>query len=77
MKNPQLQFREMFVETRHPIAGNIITAGSPLNFSLADRKPNRPAPVLGQDSIEVFRSVLGYSDEEINRLRQKNVFYIG
>lgn len=74
VSDPQVQARGMIAETRHPIAGIVRTAASPLNFSLVSQKPNRPAPVLGQDTINVLHDILGYDDAKIAALHESHVF---
>jgi crotonobetainyl-CoA:carnitine CoA-transferase CaiB-like acyl-CoA transferase len=34
-----------------------------------------PAPLLGQHTDEVLRDVLGYSDEDIAQLRERQILY--
>ena len=70
VNNPQVNARHMIIETNHPIAGKIRTAGSPLNFSKSGPKPNRPSPIRGQHNEEVLHDMIGYTKEEIEAMRK-------
>lgn len=65
--------REMFVELDHPIAGKMKVTGA--HIKLSDTKPSlrTPAPTLGQHNNEVYRELLGYSDEKINELMNDSI----
>lgn len=64
--DPQIAARNMIVEVDHPIAGRYRMAGSPLKFSLSPHTEYRPAPTLGQHNREVFSTLLGMSNDEID-----------
>ncbi len=64
--DPQIAARNMIVEVEHPIAGRYRMAASPLKFSLVPDTEYRPAPTLGQHNREVFSTLLGMSDDEID-----------
>ncbi len=65
--------REMFVPIEHPEIGPMKVNGNPVK--LLDTMPeiSRPAPLLGQDNVEIYGSLLGLSEEEINSLRSAGV----
>ncbi|MAG70522.1 MAG: CoA transferase [Acidobacteria bacterium] len=67
--DPQVQAREMVVETEHPTLGTIRTLGSPLKLSATPVTTGRPAPLLGQHTDAVLREA-GYDDVEIAKLRE-------
>ena len=62
----------MVLELDHPLEGTVRQLASP--FHLADTPPTfrRFAPVLGEHTVEVLRSI-GYSDSEIDALEQTGV----
>ncbi len=66
--NPQLDFREYFVDIDHPIAGKIKYPGSPIFNNNNWWKIRRPAPLLGEHNKEVLQQELGYSPEKIERV---------
>ena len=65
--------REMFVEIEHPVIGKMKINGNPVK--LMDMMPqiSCPAPTLGQDNEKILGEMLGYSEQEITRLREDNV----
>ena len=67
--DPQVQAREMVVETEHPTLGTLRTLGSPIKLSATPPDVRRRAPRLGEHTEDVL-SAAGLSDEEIAALRQ-------
>lgn len=63
----------MFQRVDQPGIGTYLMPGSPLSFHDVRSEPPRPAPHLGQHTDELLRSVIGYSDREIRRLRSAAV----
>jgi alpha-methylacyl-CoA racemase len=74
--DPQLQAREMIIETEHEEGLKLKGIGIPIKFS--DSKPDKPepAPNVGQDSIEILKE-LGYSQERIEELIGKEIVFAG
>jgi crotonobetainyl-CoA:carnitine CoA-transferase CaiB-like acyl-CoA transferase len=72
--DPQLQAREMIIETEHEEGLKLKGIGIPIKFS--DSKPDKPqpAPIVGQDSIEILKE-LGYSHERIEELIGKEIVF--
>ena len=70
--DPQVQAREMRVETDHPIAGRVSGIGIPVKLSDTPGTVRRPAPTLGQHTNEAL-SELGYTTTEITALRDDGV----
>ena len=70
----QLLHRGHFVPMSHPVIGaqNYETLG----FRLADSPPalTRPGPTLGRDNEEVYKGLLGMSDEEYKTLEGAGAF---
>ena len=66
--DPQLQTRGHFWETDHPVIGPLTYDGPAYLLSETRAGPRNPAPLLGQHTEQVFREVLGYSDEELAEL---------
>jgi len=65
--DPQALARDMIVELEHPVAGAVRTIGLPVKLSATPGGVHRPAPVLGEHTIEVLREA-GYDDGRIEAL---------
>jgi 2-methylfumaryl-CoA isomerase len=63
----------MFAEVEQPGIGTYLMPGSPLAFTGAERLAPQRAPQLGEHTNEVLAEVLGMSDAEIGRLRERGV----
>jgi len=64
------------VPLTHPRYGavdEIYGMGVPIHFSGASTSLEGPAPGLGQHNETVYRGMLGYSEERINKLRTEGV----
>lgn len=73
VSDPQVLFRDMIVETIHPVAGPVKMAGVPIKMSATPGSVDTPAPMLGQHSAEILKQLLGLQAEEIEGLRKRNV----
>jgi crotonobetainyl-CoA:carnitine CoA-transferase CaiB-like acyl-CoA transferase len=72
-RDPQVAENEMIVSWEHPTAGEIRGAGLAVKFDDTPGGVERPAPLLGQHTVELLREHGGYSDEEIADLLQIGV----
>jgi crotonobetainyl-CoA:carnitine CoA-transferase CaiB-like acyl-CoA transferase len=70
LQEEQVLARDMVIEVEHPAFGNLKQVYTAVKVPGA-AVHLRAAPVLGADTDDILRSVLGYSDEEIGLLRQK------
>ena len=68
LADPQVLLRNMVVEVDHPTAGKYATAGNPIKTGAPEEF--NPPPTLGQNTDSVLTGLLGYSDGEIEALRQ-------
>ncbi len=57
---------------RHPTLGDIRYPPSPIKFSDWDN-PNRPAPMLGEHTMEILTGRLGFEEAEVSRLAGEGV----
>jgi succinate---hydroxymethylglutarate CoA-transferase len=62
---PQSVARDMVQTIAHPTCGPIKVVGPPIKFSRTACTIRLPPPLLGEHTIEVLRSLLHFSDEEI------------
>jgi crotonobetainyl-CoA:carnitine CoA-transferase CaiB-like acyl-CoA transferase len=72
--DPQLQAREMIIETEHEEGLKLKGIGIPIKFSESKPDKPQPAPIVGQDSIEILKE-LGYSQERIEELIGKEIVF--
>lgn len=72
VEHPYFAERGMFVDVPDPLDGTLKAVASPLRFSSASTAPAGPSPIAGEHTREVL-SELGYSPEEIDRLRDAGV----
>ena len=73
LDNPQYHHRGYFVEQDHPIVGSITYPGAPFIMSGAPWEASLPAPSLGEHNEEILRDRLGYSVDDLARLRAAGV----
>lgn len=73
VNSPQLRARGFFVEIEHPEAGIIEYAAAAYRFSKTPWSVQRPAPLLGEHNERIYCGLLGYSKQELVRLRQAGV----
>ena len=65
----QVVARDMIWAVSHPTAGEIRLVGSPLKLSETPAACRSYPPLLGEHTEEVLTSLLGYSRNEVRRLR--------
>ncbi len=75
LADPQLQARGFFVETDHPLLGRIALDRQPIHLSADVGGRFRPAPLPGQDNVEVFGRVLGLTPEEVRAYEARQVIW--
>lgn len=69
--DPHVIDREIVKEVAHPTAGSIKLVGSPLNLSRTPTEIQRHPPLAGEHTNDVLKE-LGFSDSEINELKENN-----
>jgi len=70
--DPQVLHREMVKELDHPKAGKVKVTGIPIKLSDTPGEVEAAPPVLGQHTQEVLTE-LGYSDKDLEKLKQEKV----
>ena len=65
--------REMFVDVKHPVIGDMIVNGNPIKLMDMMPRVNCPAPTLGQHNKDIYQGVLGLSDEEFAELSEGGI----
>ena len=73
LNHPQVVHRQMRTQALHSSLGEINLLGSPLKLSETPGEVGRAPPVLGEDTDQVLREVLGYEDSTISALQADGV----
>jgi len=73
-KDPQAWANGYIVEVDDPRYGKVKVPGIPVQFSKTPGKVRCLAPELGQHTEEILIDVLGYTWDDITKLREENVF---
>jgi len=69
----QFKARRFFVEIDHPETGRLKYPSVPYRFSETPYRVMRPAPLLGQHNEEIYCQRLGYSRQELVRMREAGI----
>jgi CoA:oxalate CoA-transferase len=72
-EDPIIRHRGMLVAVNQPGIGPVRIAGSPIRLSETPGRVESPAPLLGEHSEEVLRTVLGYGQDRIEALKAQGV----
>ena len=70
---PQLESREFYQEVEHPVMGKLRVPAVLFNFSQTPYQLRYPTPTLGQHNITVYCDRLGYTKEDLTRMRGLNI----
>lgn len=70
--DPQVQHRGMELELNHPITGKVSLPGNPIKFSRTPVETHKAPPMLGEDTSEVLKGILGYDADKIAELKGKD-----
>lgn len=74
VKEPQVLHRDMIIEVENPRIGRVKIPGMPLRVcGMTGRDPVTPPPLLGEHNEEILGRRLGYSPEELKRLKDKGI----
>ncbi|XP_055489794.1 succinate--hydroxymethylglutarate CoA-transferase isoform X1 [Leucoraja erinacea] len=65
---PQVIHNDLILEMDHPTAGSIAVPGPAVRFSDFKISNPKPPPLIGQHTVEVLMTLLGYSESFINEL---------
>lgn len=72
LEDPHFNQRGSIVEINHPQRGSYRMMGCPIRLSKSDYE-YRPAPLLSQDTEDVLRELLGYSREQVLKLKEERI----
>ena len=65
----QLEAREFYSDVEHPVIGKLKVPFRLWDMTETPARCRRPAPLLGQHNAEVYSQILGYTEEDVRRLR--------
>ena len=68
--SPQIAARDMLVEVEHPTLGPLTLPGIPVKLSESPGSIRKAPPLVGEDSNEVYRELLGMDDDRLAELRE-------
>jgi crotonobetainyl-CoA:carnitine CoA-transferase CaiB-like acyl-CoA transferase len=76
LADPLVGSREMIVDTAHPRFGTVSQVASPVRVGPpgADRSDSRRAPQRNEDAEYILHDVLGYTDADVQHLREAGAF---
>ena len=73
LDEPQLRDTGFLEERDHPTEGRYLAINNPIAFSDSPAQIDREPPLLGQDN-EIVLGELGFTDEEINLMKEEGAF---
>ena len=71
--NPQVVARGLRIDLPHPSGATARLVGSPMRMSATPPSYPCAPPTLGQQTTQILRDMLGYSDAQINKLRDQKI----
>jgi crotonobetainyl-CoA:carnitine CoA-transferase CaiB-like acyl-CoA transferase len=69
----QVAGREMIVNMDYPGLGSLPLPGFPIKLSLTPGSVRSRAPKVGEHNEEIYCGLLGFSQEELNKLKGEDV----
>jgi len=73
--HPQAKARNMLVSVDHPLGRKMKFAGNPVKMSATSDEEFGPAPGIGEHTVEVLSSSLGYPQDKIRKLREERAIW--
>jgi crotonobetainyl-CoA:carnitine CoA-transferase CaiB-like acyl-CoA transferase len=71
--DPQVQARGLKLDLRHPSIGLVPSVANPIKYSATPISYSSAPPMLGADTDEILREMIGVPPEEIARLRKAGI----
>ena len=73
LEDAHFRAREVIVTTKHPVFGDLKMQNVAPKLSATPGAIRTPAPELGENNEEIYRSVLNKSDADLAGLKERNV----
>jgi len=71
--DPQVQARQCVFELPHSTSGNVKLVANPIHMSATPPRYNAAPPLLGQHTDDILQTLLNYSEQQLNQLRNKKI----
>ena len=71
--DPQVQARGLRIDLPHPAIGTVPSVANPIKYSATPISYRSAPPMLGADTDEVLREMVGVTSAEIARLRKAGI----
>jgi CoA:oxalate CoA-transferase len=71
--DPQVTARDMIFNVDYPGLGNIPLPGIPIKLSLTPGNISSRAPKIGEHNKEIYCGLLGLSQKELNKLKEREI----
>jgi formyl-CoA transferase len=71
--DPHALAQNMIWDLDNPVSGPYKMMGNPVKFTKTPIKPTKGAPALGENTVEILKEKLGYSDEKIEELKAQKI----
>jgi crotonobetainyl-CoA:carnitine CoA-transferase CaiB-like acyl-CoA transferase len=71
--DPQVQARGMRLDLPHPALGSVPSVANPIKYSATPLSYRSAPPMLGADTDEILRNILGIAPAEIARMRKTGI----
>jgi crotonobetainyl-CoA:carnitine CoA-transferase CaiB-like acyl-CoA transferase len=71
--DPQVQARGMRLDLPHPALGSVPSVANPIRYSATPISYRSAPPMLGADTDEILRDILGIAPAEIARMRKAGI----
>lgn len=73
LSDSQVLHRNMVIDLKHPSGKSTKGPGNPIKLSRTNEESFSAPPLLGEHTTEVFSSLLGMSETDINKLKESGV----
>jgi len=74
IRSAEARDHELVTRIDHPVLGKIPNVRLPIRYALTPLADPRPAPSVGQDTVNVLKSVLGLSDQRVKEFAESGTF---
>jgi len=73
LEDPHFKARNAIIKTMHPEFGELLMQNVAPKLSATPGSVRLPAPELGQHNADVYKGILGYDDQRMLQLQERNI----